>query len=514
MSIADFAEKRDRLQQINDYKAAVGEEVREDGYLNMLNKVGTIQDNSKSWEWTRADYTSDMQLVSLYEGNGLFAKIIDRPSEDAIAKGIDLSDFGDDIARKIQKKLNSLDFSRVLIRAEKWSRLFGGSIAVMIVNDGRGLEEPLDWDNFTSIEELHVFERAVAQPDYTSMYQSTPFVVGSGIVPHRRWGMPEWYNVYSMYGAFRVHYTRCLEFREGELPEFTSYGQYQYWGIPIYTKIKDALRETITSHQDGTKLLERSSLGVYKMSNLSNLLSTDDGEDKVISRLQVIDMARNIINSMAIDADGEDYSYINASMSGASDIIDRTCNMLSGVTDIPQTILFGRSPAGEDATGDNDMNNYYQLLNRIQTTAYKKPTEQIVKLILLELLRGGKVAEADIPDYDIRFNAFAQQTPQEEANVEQIKANTDLIKANTAAAYINMQALDPSEVRQGLSDNTDYTIQGIVDPDDALDIPTDAFAFSPPADTPTTPAPAPGPVAGVPDMEIFESGRVVTKVEA
>ena len=41
--------------------------------------------------------------------------------------------------------------------------------------------------------------------------------------------------------------------------------------------------------------------------------------------------------------------------SGVSDVIDSTCNFLSALTSIPQTILFGRSPAGMNATGDADL---------------------------------------------------------------------------------------------------------------------------------------------------------------
>ncbi len=237
--------------------------------------------------------------------------------------------------------------------------------------------------------------------------------------------------------------------------------------------IKDALREAVTAHHDGTKLLERSVLGVYKMKNLSQLLATDEGEDKVIQRLQVIDMARNIINSMAIDNDGEDYQYINASMSGASDIIDRTCNMLSAVTDIQQTILFGKDPAGGEATGDNDRDNYFQLLNRIQTNSYKNASTKVVKLVLKAMVADG-TQEKDIPQYEVRFNPMKQLSEEEQANIDSIKAGTAQTKAATAQVYVDMQALDPSEVRKGLADSNDYQIQGIVE-NDNLEIPEEAY---------------------------------------
>ena len=459
-----------RMSEMNRYQKAVTESFRNDGYMNMLTKVGTMQDNSTAWSYASDPFTSDMKLSQLYIGNGLFAKIIDRPAEDAIAKGLDLSDLGEDLEKKVFARLDKLRFNETVITAEKWSRLYGGAIVVALANDGRGLDEPLDWDQVTSVEELIPFERPLIQPD-TMEYSYFDDLNRKD--RERRFGDPAFYDVYSQNGSFRVHYSRCLIFRNGRLPESANSVIYRHWGIPVYMKVREALRETISSHHDGTKLLERSVLGVYKMKNLSQLLATDEGENKVIQRLQVIDMARNIINSMAIDNDGEDYQYINASMSGASDIIDRTCNMLSAVTDIPQTILFGKDPAGEDATGDNDRDNYFQLLNRIQTNSYHDAAAKVVKLVLKEIVAEG-VAEGDIPEYEVRFNPMKQLSEEEQANIDSIKAGTAQTKAATAQVYVDMQALDPSEVRKGLADLNDYQIQGIVENDD-LEIPEEAY---------------------------------------
>ena len=332
------------------------EKFRQDGYSNLLNKYGTAQDSSTSYQYNQEIITNDMELIRLYEGNGLFTKIIDRPSEEAVKHGFDI-DFGDEsIAEYVDDCMDDLDFESKFATAEKWARLYGGSIIVMLVDDGRGLEEPLDWKNVRTIEELRVFERAIVQPDYTSMYH---FHFLDTLDSDRPFAEPEYYQVFSIYGYFIVHRSRCLVFRNGRLPEQTTNAIYRYWGIPEYVKIKRALRECITSHENGTKLLERCVQAIYKMKNLANMLGTDEGEDKVLQRLQVIDMARSILNSIAIDSDGEDYDFKTFSMSGVKDVLDSACNMLSAVTEIPQTILFGRSPAGMNATGENDMENYY-----------------------------------------------------------------------------------------------------------------------------------------------------------
>ena len=345
-------EKQRQLQRGAAIIEGTQEQFRQDGYSNMLNKYGTAQDNSTAYTYTQEPFVSDMELTRLYEGNGLFAKIIDRPSEEAVKHGYDI-DFGDsDVSEYIEDRMDSLQLEDKFATAEKWARLYGGAIIVMLVDDGRGLEEPLNWSDVRSIEELRVFERAVVQPDYTNLYHFNFADSMDGDVP---FGEPEYYQVFSVYGYFVVHQSRCLVFRNGRLPEQTTNTNYRYWGIPEYVKIRSALRECVTSHGNGVKLLERCVQAIYKMKNLSNMLATDEGEDKAIRRLQLIDMARGILNSIAIDTEGEDYDFKNITMAGVKDILDATCNMLSAVTDIPQTILFGRSPAGMNSTGENDI---------------------------------------------------------------------------------------------------------------------------------------------------------------
>lgn len=442
---------------------------RQDGYSNLLNKYGTKQDNSTAYQYAPESLTSDMELIRLYEGNGLFTKIIDRPAEEAVKHGLDI-DFGDkNISKYVDDRLDSLEFEDKFATAEKWARLFGGSIIVMLVDDGRGLEEPLDWRNVRSIEELRVFERAIVQPDYTSMYHFHFFdTMQSG----KKFDEPEYYHVYSIYGYFTVHRSRCLVFRNGRLPEQTTDAIYRHWGIPEYVKIKRALRECITSHENGVKLLERCVQPIYKMKNLANLLSTVDGEDNVLRRLQIIDMARSILNSIAIDADAEEYSFESFTMSGVKDVLDSTCNMLSAVTDIPQTILFGRSPAGMNSTGESDMENYYNMVENIQKQNMKANVRILLDLILRQGVSSGKIMQ--LPKYKVKFAALWSLSETEKADIDQTKAQKEYTKAQTMQLYMDSNVLDPAEVRKLLFNEGNFNIEEDIT-DNQLDLPEDTF---------------------------------------
>ena len=465
-AVLDRQRKQQRGAEILD---GIQDQYRQDGYSNMLNKYGTMQDNTTAYEYGLEVITDDMELTGLYEGNGLFAKIIDRPAEEAVKHGLDI-DYGDqDITEYVEDRMDQLDLEDKFATAEKWARLYGGAIIVMLADDGHGLEEPLDWQNVRSIEELRVFERSLVQPDYVSISQ---FHFGDSLRSGQPFGEPEYYHVFSTYGYFTVHRSRCLVFRNGRLPERTSNSIYRYWGIPEYIRMRRELRECITAHGNGGRLLERCVQAIYKMKNLANLLSTEAGENQVLKRLQIIDMARNLLNSIAIDNDGEEYTFESFAMSGVKDILDSTCNMLSAVTNIPQTILFGRSPAGMNSTGENDLENYYNMVENIQKQNMKANSRTVIDLILRQGKLEGKIPE--IPKYKVRFASLWSMSETEQAAVEKTKADTEHTKAQTAQIYMDSSVLDPSEVRKSLANEGNFDIEEVISADD-LDIPDDAF---------------------------------------
>lgn len=464
---------------------------RADGYVNMMNKYGTSKDTTEGYRFRAEPVVPDELLTMYYEGNGLFAKIIDTPAEEAIKHGFTLESTKD---QKIEdfytEALDELDWEETAMTAIRWARLFGGSIAVMMINDGRGIDEPLDWRNIRSIDDIRVYDRSVIQPDYQSMFSYDPRD------PFRtrgsRLGMPEFYHVTSRTGSFTVHDSRCLVFQNGILPENTTNSIYQLWGIPEYVRINRAIRDAEVAHGSATKLLDRSVQAVYKMKDLAAELATEEGEDRVLRRLQTIDMARGLLNSITIDSEGEDYDFRQFQFSGVSDVIDSTCNFLSALTSIPQTILFGRSPAGMNATGDADLENWYNYLERIQKRMVKKNLRYLLSVIFQAGVRTGEVDE--VPKIKVEFNPLWSLSDTEQADLDQKRAQTQFTRAQTAQLYIDKQVIDPSEVRAKLADSEEFDVENMLDEYDDEDLFPDE--------------PAEGlPVSGDVGQSVFEQGQ-------
>ena len=461
------ADRQRRIDELRHYSRLIERQAghavrpfREDGFVNLVNKYGTSKDSTEQYKFQKEPIVPDDILTSFYEGNGLFARVIDAPADECVKKGFELEGIKDEKINKFYREaLGELEWEENISTAIKWARLFGGSIVVMLINDGRGLDEPLDWENIHSIDDLRVFDRSLVQPDYLSMFAyeaNDPFRTRGS-----RLGKPEYYDVFSRYGTFRVHDSRCLVFQNGVLPEKTTNSEYQIWGMPEYVRIQRAIRDTEVAHGSAVKLLDRSIQAVYSMKDLAAELATEEGEDRVLKRIQLIDMARGLLNSIVIDSEGEGYDFRQFSYTGVSQVIDTTCNYLSAVTGIPQTILFGRSPAGMNSTGYGDLENWYNMVERMQRRMVKKNLRYLLSVLFQAGLYTKEIDE--IPEINIKFNPLWSSTEQEEVALEQQRATTAQVRAQTAQAYVDMQVLDPSEVRKKLAESEEFDVETMLD---------------------------------------------------
>jgi phage-related protein (TIGR01555 family) len=167
-------------------------------------------------------------------------------------------------------------------------------------------------------------------------------------------------------------------------------------------------------------------------------MSAPGGEAGVIRRMEIMNMSKSVLNAILIDSE-EDYTRDNASLAGIPEIIDRFMLMVTGSTGIPVTRLFGRSPGGLNATVENDLRNYYDLVESAQGSTLKAPLSRFYKLLAVSLGIKDKVK--------FTFNSLYQMTEIEHSEKAQRDASTEQTKVNTMMSLVNMGALDADEVR-------------------------------------------------------------------
>ena len=424
-----------------------------DGYVNTFLGFGMKRrDPFESTFYKRPglDRLTDNEVDDLFTYNGIAQKIIKAPADEAVRAGFTLQDGDVDLENNddVQSILEELNWKAVFSEALCWDRLFGGAAIFVMADDGQDITEPLNLNRVQRIEKLEVFDA----PDI------------SFIIPEQQnsydanYGRPEMYTLTNYNGGtFTVHASRLLIF-DGGLKSHRKRREHNGWGARIFDQVQDNLKRYDVGQVLSNMALNRLSQSILKLSGMATLLQNDFGEQQVQRRLQVIDMARSIMNTIALDTNDE-YDLKNMSIAGVRDIIEMFENAVCAAADIPATILFGRSPDGQNATGKSDLENYYNMVGRIQE---RKLKPQITKL--LNVVSVCSEYGLTLPDsYTIHFKELWNPSELEQANAENIRAQAKEHEANTAQTYVNIHALDAMEVRDKLDKENVYDLDRSLD---------------------------------------------------
>lgn len=393
--------------------------INTDGYANVFLNSGIYgRDPLRSTRVLPYAPKSDNELISLYMGNGLVKRITDITADEMTKSWIS----GDE---KLLTALDEINAEESCANALRWANLFGGSIILMLINDGGGLEEPVKSGKINAVEGLQVYDKREVNL-MTDTRETDP--------QSPEYGKAQLIEIYPSEGTtFRVHKSRVLIFDGDPIPNRERL-QRQGWGLPTIETVLNAIENNDEAYRLARMILERVSQSVIKFDGLTSQLATPDGETRIKNRLNLIDLSRSIMNSIAIDGN-DDFNLHNITLSGVSDLLDRFGIVISSLTGIPYTILFGRSPAGLNATGQSDLENFYSMVGRLQKRRLKDNLDTLVYYVGLA---------NKVPD-NFKFNALWMPSDKE-------IAETDKLKSETAANYVKMNAISGAEVRPTLEE--------------------------------------------------------------
>jgi phage-related protein (TIGR01555 family) len=414
-----------------------------DGWRNVFAGLSGSSDKTQQTYFGDFVILDDAELSRIWLGEGLSKKIVSAPADDMTKNWIDIT--GDDDG-KIEAELNRLNAQSKINEALKWMRLYRGAVVVMGIKDGGELTDPINLNRLAGknggIQWLKVFSASRVlntQLDIVTDPNSPYFEDLDTIKLQKLSG-----------GMLEVHRSRCLVFKGEPVPDTNVTGlnfNYQYWGTSALQAAFEAIRNFGSVSQSVANLMLEFVIGKYTISNLAELLA-ENNTAALYTRMEIINKSKSIINGVMM-AENEKYERDTANVSGIDAIIDRFMMMLSAVVEIPVTRLFGRSPAGENATGESDLRNYYDFVTARQESQLRDPLQYLVMLVGLSL--GMKEAF-------ISFNSVWEPTLEELIEMRKKQAETDQI-------YIQNAVVTPDEIRESRFGGKEYSFETEVDGD-------------------------------------------------
>ena len=199
-------------------------------------------------------------------------------------------------------------------------------------------------------------------------------------------GLPEYYEIRAGENQgliAKVHHSRILRFTGRNLPYLEKIAE-MYWGEseiePVYEDI--VLYDSVMANMGN--LTFQANVDTLAIKNLEQLFAIGSVEQqkRFWAVMQAQSVCKSNFGTRLIDQDTQ-LSTQQYSFTGFNYVVEAVQTNLSAKTHIPVTKLFGRSPAGMNATGDSDMQNYYDFIDGLRESRLRPILERLVPIICM-----------------------------------------------------------------------------------------------------------------------------------
>ncbi len=395
-----------------------------DGFDNFVTKVGLNNNNqvSAGAYFFNLVTRNRIQLEAAYRGSWIVGQVIDTVAEDMTKAGIEITTNEDNSdINDLTTKMSRLQIWQSLCSLKKWSRLYGGAIAVLQI-EGQALGTPLDIATVTKdqFKGLVVFDRWQLNPVLNRVIKSGPFM-----------GLPEYYQIVNnpvsneptaptATGEIMVHYSRCIRGVGIELPYFQAITE-MMWGESVLERMWDRLISFDGSTMSCANLIERANNRTIGVENLREIIAAGGKAQQGLESM--FEMMRSFQNNegLTIMDKNDTYTSTAYSFAGLSDMMLQFGQQLAGASGIPLVRLFGQSPAGLSATGDADLRTYYDNINSQQESTLRTGIDLILKVMWQSTF--GKPAPKDL---EFSFTPLWQMSALDKATIAKTNAETIL----------------------------------------------------------------------------------------
>jgi hypothetical protein len=297
--------------------------------------------------------------------------------------------------------------------------VFGGAVAVLGVDDGKDPAQPLTPEAGQRFDWIDILDRRDIEPADPSL----------GATRVQRSELFRFVGAEAR-DARLIHRSRLIFF-PGAVTTRTQKLRNAGWDDSVLQVVYNALRDFQNDLQSVSALMSDASQGVFKIKGLMKMLAAQRSAD-IEERISLIDLSRSVARAIVLDSDGESFERVSTSFAGLPDMVDRGMQHVAAVADVPASILFGRQPAGLNATGESDVRGWYDTCDAWRERRARKPFERLVDVMLA--LEGAPDAK-----YNLTFGTMWSRSLEEDLTARKTQAEID-------ALYMDRGVYDSVEV--------------------------------------------------------------------
>lgn len=384
-----------------------------DSLRGAINAASSLNPFSRGQATALPGVFSHQLAVAAYMSSGLLRKVIAIPAEDRVREWRDWQADSDAIG-KLEAEERRLGIVAKVKAAEVLRGIGGG--AIIIITAGNH-DQPLTAESIREggIIALNVVSRwQITGRDWVADLASPDY------------GMPQMFQVSGNSRQQNIHPSRVICLRGDPLPAgHTVSTEDAFWGDSRLLRVFAEVQRSDHAQDWFAALVKKAKLMRVGIPNLTDLVSTDGGQQRLNSRVSLIAEGENTINATVFDAgdgsdkSGEKITDYQVTWTGIPAMMDAFDQRVAAVSDIPFTRLMGRSPAGMNATGQHDMDNW----NRAVVSGQKLETRPC-----LEQLDPFLIRSAGVDPTDVTWRFAPLSTPSEKEEADTFKTTMDAVE--------------------------------------------------------------------------------------
>ncbi|WP_281696835.1 anti-CBASS protein Acb1 family protein [Acidaminococcus massiliensis] len=400
----------------------------QDGFSNALARLGVGTPNLlEATEYIPQRITRNYALLNtLYREQWIVRRIVDTIPSDMLKNWITLStEVAPATMKRFERALRQTRVINSLKEGMEWGRLFGGAIGVLIIKgQGDMLDQPLDLERILPGDFCGIlnFDR------WNGVSPSGELINDIG---DPEYGLPKYYQISDpASGAVcNVHHSRVLRFIGDNLPYWESIAENQ-WGSSVIEAVFDDLKKRDNVSWNIAQLTFVANLRVFKMSDMGQLLSAVDEESKA-ELYRTIQSQNWLMSNMGLQImDSQDSMETHQyTFGGLAEVYSQFMMDVAGAARIPVTKLFGRSPAGMNATGESDLQNYYDMIGEEQESKLRPILDKLLPVVCMS-------AFGAVPD-DLDYDFDPVSEPNDKERAELAKSGTENVVAALNAGLVS-----------------------------------------------------------------------------
>lgn len=390
-----------------------------DGLVNVVSGLGTAKAKRSHNSFSYAILNDFSQLDAAYQTSWLARQIVDAPAEDMTREWRTIKSDAADIIRAEEDRIG---LPSMVSEATSWARLYGGAGILMLTD--QPLDKPLRLDRIKkgSLQRLIVFDR----------FDMTPSDLNVSNILAANYLQPEFYTLVG--GAQRVHWTHFARFNGAKLPR-RQRTQTQGWGDSELRKCLEDVMDIVASKDGIAELMQEANVDIITRQNLSDELASDQDE-AIMSRYALFSQMKSLVQLALLDGN-ETYDRKTLDLSGTAPVLELLMTWISGAAEIPVTRLFGTSAKGLNATGEGDLQNYYNSLSAKRVTQIEPGLRQLDDVIVRSAL--GSFPE----DFNYVWNPMQMLDEEAVARAAKLRMEIDV-------GYLDAGVVMTSQVQRNL----------------------------------------------------------------